>query len=112
MMIRHGHIVLNKKKKPAEILSQIPKDASDAPVQCIICKKFVTTVDRVSCINSDCLLKCHLICLSHRFLESGQYVPIIGSCPCCRQMMLWADLIRKYKGITDAIALVDDENNA
>lgn len=105
MMIRHGYIVLNKKKKPIEILSQI---GSDSPVKCMICKRFVSMCDRVSCINSDCSMCCHLICLSQRFLEAGEYVPVMGSCPGCRQMMLWGDVIRKFKGIADAIALVDD----
>lgn len=108
MTVRHGHIVLNKKKKPEEILSQIPNQP-DSPVRCSICKSFITKCDRVSCLNSECSLNCHLMCLSQRFVEPGQYVPIIGSCPGCKQIMLWGDIVRKFKGIADAIALVDDE---
>lgn len=106
--VRHGHVVLNKKKKPEEILSQIPNQP-DSPGRCAICRSFVNQCDRVSCLNSECSLHCHLICLSQRFVESNQYVPIIGSCPSCKQMMLWGDIVRKFKGIADAIALVDDE---
>ncbi|XP_031634776.1 structure-specific endonuclease subunit SLX1 homolog isoform X2 [Contarinia nasturtii] len=108
MLIRQGDIVLKKAKKPS-----CPMDdfASQSPVKCIICDRFVSAVERVSCSNSGCSLNCHLICLGQRFLEPGEYVPISGSCPKCHQIQLWSDVVRKFKGYSDAIVLAADDEH-
>lgn len=76
-----------------------------------MCDRFVDDANRVNCLNSKCSLACHLICLGQRFLEPGEYVPISGSCPKCRQMMLWSDVVRKFKGYSDAAVLIDDDGD-
>lgn len=107
MLIRQGHIVLKKpKRSPATLESDV---CSQIPIKCPICDRYIGEDDRVTCLNAECSLKCHLICLSHRFVEPGEYVPISGSCPKCRQMMLWSDIVRKFKGYSDAAVLVDDD---
>lgn len=108
MLIRQGHITLSKKKK--SIPCTQPPNGSQSPVKCWICDKFVHEADRAACINSECAMNCHLVCLSQRFLEPGEYVPISGSCPKCRQMMLWSDVVRKFKGYSDAVVLLDDND--
>lgn len=97
MLIRSGHIVLN----PTQKASSVQVQHSQYDPKCIVCEQIVATTDRAECPNNSCLLDCHLICLSARFLEPNEYVPVIGSCPKCRRMMLWADVVRKLKGITD-----------
>lgn len=109
MLIRQGHIVLKKPKKSIE--SCTPSIECQTPVKCPICARFVDDADRVTCTNLDCLLACHLICLGQRFLEPGEYVPISGSCPKCRQMMLWSDVVRKFKGYSDAAVSMDDDDH-
>lgn len=109
MLIRQGHITLSKKKKTITCTQEPP--GSQTPAKCVICSKFVSEVDRAACTNLECTLDCHLLCLSQRFLEPGEYVPISGSCPICRQMMLWSDVVRKFKGYSDAVVLIDDDDS-
>lgn len=107
MLIRQGHIVLKKPKKAIESCTQAAIEC-ETPVKCPMCDRFVDDAYRVTCLNTDCLLVCHLICLGQRFLEPDEYVPISGSCPKCRQMMLWSDVVRKFKGYSKTAVLMDD----
>lgn len=109
MLIRQGHIVL-KKPKNQIACSQAMADP-ESPKKCRICDRFIAEDDRTTCLNAECSSNFHLICLSQRFLEPDEYVPISGSCPKCRQMMLWSDVVRKFKGYADAAVLVDDEQS-
>lgn len=99
ILIRSGHITLKKKSKSTSRTPSFSQNRHN--VNCIHCSRIVEWSDRAECPNSECRLDCHLICLSERFLEPNEYVPIIGSCPKCRQMMLWADVVRKLKGHVD-----------
>ncbi|KAM4829352.1 structure-specific endonuclease subunit SLX1 isoform 3-T3 [Thomomys bottae] len=47
------------------------------------------------CPHSDCPLKAHVICLAEEFLreEPEQLLPLEGQCPCCKNSLLWGDLI-------------------
>lgn len=107
MLIRQGHIILKKQKK--SIVCTQTNIGSQSPVKCLICDQFIAEMDCVTC--SECDSNCHLICLSQRFLEADQYVPITGSCPKCHQLMLWSDIVRKFKGYSDAMVLVDDDQS-
>lgn len=110
MLIRQGHIVL---KKPKKALSCDDDEiGSQNPVKCLICDRFIGELDRAQCTNFDCSLASHFICLGQRFLEPGEYVPISGSCPKCHQMMLWSDVVRKFKGYSDAIVLAADDDQS
>lgn len=106
MLIRQGHIVLKKPKKTGDACTQTID--CQTPVKCPLCDRFIDGADRVTCLNADCSLVCHLICLGRRFVEPDEYVPISGSCPKCHQMMLWSDVVRKFKGYSDAAVLMDD----
>lgn len=97
ILIRSGHILLNRKRAP----TTAPPTMSQRPSKCMLCARDVAFADRAACANSECALDCHLICLSERFLEPSEYVPVMGSCPKCRQMMLWADVVRTLKGHAD-----------
>lgn len=108
MLIRQGHIVLKKPKKQTVLEDDF---LSQSQIKCDICDRFISAVDRVFCSNSDCLLNCHLICLSQRFLEPGEYVPITGSCPKCHQVQLWSDIVRKFKGYSDTIVLDNEDTS-
>lgn len=107
MLIRQGHIVLKKPKNRIACSQMIA--GSQSPVECLICDRFIAENDCITCLNAECSLNFHIICLSQRFLEPDEYVPISGSCPKCRQMMLWSDVVRKFKGYADAAVLIDDE---
>lgn len=108
MLIRHGHIRLKKRKKTTEIATQT-LNGSQTPIKCTICNEYVSS-DIAKCSNSECSLNCHLICLAKKFLAPGEYVPTTGSCPKCRTIMLWGDIVRKVRGISDAVSLVDDDD--
>lgn len=107
MMIRKGHVVLSKRKKSDNVIGTQHTNGSQTPVKCTICSRYVSK-DQVKCLNLDCSLICHLICLAEKFLAIGDYVPTSGSCPKCRQMMLWGDIIRKFRGHNEAVVLMDD----
>lgn len=64
---------------------------------CDICYK--TSQEKLmSCLDNSCSFRSHLVCLSAKFLEPGEYVPIVGNCPKCELSCLWGDLVKKYKG--------------
>ncbi|XP_060806725.1 structure-specific endonuclease subunit SLX1 homolog [Amyelois transitella] len=76
--------------------------------ECLLCFKYITTsLSKVTCLNHDCVLVCHLICLASLFLKPGEFVPIQGLCPFCNINLKWGDLIRRTKGCND---VKDDEN--
>lgn len=64
---------------------------------CNICCKII---DRkiLTCLNSDCNIVSHIICMAKYFKKESDYVPIEGNCPNCLQTFLWGDIIRKFKG--------------
>ncbi|XP_048188484.1 structure-specific endonuclease subunit SLX1 isoform X1 [Perognathus longimembris pacificus] len=47
------------------------------------------------CPHPDCPLRAHVICLAEEFLreEPEQLLPLEGQCPCCKNSLLWGDLI-------------------
>nr|XP_023014784.1 structure-specific endonuclease subunit slx1 [Leptinotarsa decemlineata] len=93
MPICHGPIVSKKLPKSSQELSQ----TTECSNQCNIC--FETVEERpLRCLNNNCNLNCHIICLSKYFLQSGEYVPLEGNCPKCDKTFLWGDIVRKYKG--------------
>ncbi|KAF5294343.1 hypothetical protein FQR65_LT10796 [Abscondita terminalis] len=103
MPVCYGPVV-SKKLKNAESKSSIAST-------CTLCTE--TIIDKpMRCINSSCGLTAHLTCLSERFLEAGEYVPIEGKCPCCQDTYLWGDYVRKFKGCYGNLNVVIDEELA
>lgn len=91
-----GPVKSKKIKKPNELLSQ--NDSDPTFHYCFICKDLIEPGKELKCLNFNCDLVSHIICLSKCYLSKGQYVPIDGNCPKCKNNFLWGEIIRKYKG--------------
>lgn len=111
MKICRGHIILRSKPKHSDHPSLDLRLSTQTTAICDICYSFLSDEEssKISCLNSTCRLVCHLTCLANDFLECGQYVPISGYCPLCRQKIIWGDLVRKRNGCSDTIILIDDK---
>lgn len=109
MKICRGHIILRSRKEPTDSLALGARTQSTA--FCDICFSILSNDEssKPSCLNSNCRMMCHLICLANEFLERDQYIPISGRCPLCCQTIIWGELVRKRKGCADTIILIDDE---
>lgn len=111
MPICHGHVKIKKIPK----LSAVEKFTSDETTTlCKICFNFVSADQCISCISPNCHFVGHLRCLAKLFVEPGHFVPIQGSCPICKKIVLWGDLIRKKNGCSDLVNCAefdsDDDN--
>lgn len=85
-----------QKTKANNILSQESNViAEELSLFCSLCDLNIIEVDSVSCIQPNCLLIAHLICLAKLFCKDGIILPIEGTCPACKTNVLWGDLIRK-----------------
>ncbi|KAL7292104.1 hypothetical protein TKK_0014377 [Trichogramma kaykai] len=81
--------------------------------QCSLCLEPVLPDHRVNCIKPDCALVAHLVCLAKLFCkESGDILPVEGSCPICATDVLWGDLIRKKIGCNLHIDADVDESGS
>ncbi|XP_018323482.1 structure-specific endonuclease subunit slx1 [Agrilus planipennis] len=101
MPICYGPVISKKVTETKETTdSVISKDSCIEKANNIICFICHQIIDgkRLTCVNPECDLVSHIICLSKLFLEPGQYVPVKGMCPKCDGVFLWGDIIRKYKG--------------
>ncbi|KAF5287643.1 hypothetical protein FQA39_LY15846 [Lamprigera yunnana] len=78
--------------------------------RCTICMAEIREKP-LRCINPSCGLTCHIVCLGQRFLEPGEYVPVEGQCPCCGEIFLWGDFVRKYKGCYANLNLIINTND-
>ncbi|KAH9631397.1 hypothetical protein HF086_012185 [Spodoptera exigua] len=67
--------------------------------ECLLCSANITNGQtKITCLNPNCELLCHITCLADLFLLPGEYVPVEGNCPFCDIKVKWGDLIRKMKG--------------
>lgn len=105
MPICHGPVI--SKKLAKNKLTQDSQQYSQKSNQditpndimlCYICFKPIESTKAMTCLNSDCSVMCHITCMSSCFLSTGEYVPIEGSCPKCKNQYLWGDIVRKFKG--------------
>lgn len=96
MPICVGPVKSKKIKKLDELSSQNESDTTF--YYCFICKDLIESGKELKCLNSNCDLVSHIICLSKCYLSTGQYVPVDGNCPKCKNNFLWGEIIRKYKG--------------
>jgi len=76
---------------------------SDVGVACYLCSKPVALDARMRCLAGHrCKAAFHVICLSESFLagsgEADQIIPVQGSCPECRSVVQWGDLVRRMRG--------------
>ena len=68
---------------------------------CSLCNKIISSEKTLTCINEDCAMCCHMLCLSAHFLANEppfQLLPLEAACPCCQTLLLWGDLIRNSQG--------------
>ncbi|VEN34807.1 unnamed protein product [Callosobruchus maculatus] len=92
MPICHGPVISKK-------VGSLKKGAIEEQVLnlCNICYELIDE-KQMRCLNLNCDLNSHIVCLSKYFLQPGEYVPVEGKCPKCKHTFLWGDLVRKYKG--------------
>lgn len=105
MPICYGNVISKKLTKTQEN----NYETTEQRLQCAVCCK---TIDEkpLECLKTDCRAVSHVVCLSKRFLEKGEFIPIEGKCPKCDEVFLWGDLIRKYKGCYDNLDITVDCN--
>lgn len=90
-------------KETKGMRSEPSEGQATAQKRCSVClKKFQNENDDtpLRCFHSGCTLAAHITCLARVFLEKDpqQFLPIEGQCPCCKNLVLWGDLIRHFKG--------------
>lgn len=109
MKICRGHIILRSNRKLPE--SAVVNPLTQTSAICDICFRALSDEKspKTLCTNPNCRLVCHLTCLANSFLECGQYLPISGRCPLCRQHITWGDLVRKRNGCSDTVIIIDDK---
>lgn len=78
---------------------------------CQLCFKYIENKG-MTCLNSNCDLISHVICLGEHYLDNGEYVPIEGKCPKCKENFLWGDVVRKHKGCNDLNIIMNTETDA
>ncbi|KAB7503599.1 Structure-specific endonuclease subunit slx1 [Armadillidium nasatum] len=87
--------------KPAKVSPQRKNKSSNIPTLCWFCKENIVEENLVRCLSKECDLNSHIKCLSLQFLkeESSSYlIPMEGTCPKCKTVLLWGDVIRHMKG--------------
>lgn len=109
MNVAHGHVVLRQKSDASTLRVS---NLCSSPI-CDICFNYLDPDEsaKQSCPNDRCFSTCHLTCLAGELTEVGQYIPIRGQCPSCRQTILWGELIRKRNGCSGSVILIDDDDN-
>ncbi|XP_057662806.1 structure-specific endonuclease subunit slx1 [Diorhabda carinulata] len=99
MPICNGAVVSKKVTKPT-----LTDNNSNIIQTCDVCSEKIIT-QAIKCVNYNCDLTTHLLCLSNSFLKPGEYIPIEGRCPKCENIYLWGDYVRKYKGCYNNVNL-------
>ncbi|XP_071945270.1 structure-specific endonuclease subunit slx1-like [Antedon mediterranea] len=81
--------------------------------RCKICVKRMESTDNVmSCLYPRCSMVAHVTCLANAFLyKTDELIPIDGSCPSCKEVLLWGDLVRKKNGCYDAFKELGEESS-
>ncbi|XP_011498336.1 PREDICTED: structure-specific endonuclease subunit slx1 [Ceratosolen solmsi marchali] len=96
----------SQKSKEMEI--PVNKVTNMDETYCQICLSMVEEEDAITCVEPNCSLISHLICLAEHFRKDDMILPIEGCCPACNVDILWGDLIRKKLGCTMHF---DEEND-
>ncbi|KRT78230.1 hypothetical protein AMK59_6702 [Oryctes borbonicus] len=109
MPICYGPVISKKVAKQHNSDSD-PEDLHKRIKYCYICNEEIFDNKELTCLNSECDLVSHIICLSKHFLDPGEYVPVEGVCPKCKETFLWGDIVRKYKGCYGTLNLTLNVN--
>ncbi|CAB0039920.1 unnamed protein product [Trichogramma brassicae] len=109
MPITYGKVTSRKKKTTTTTTTSNDK-AKEAVLAVLGTRDDGSSRD---CIKPDCGLVAHLVCLAKLFCkESGDILPVEGSCPICATDALWGDLIRKKIGCNLHIDADVDESGS
>nr|XP_054767526.1 structure-specific endonuclease subunit slx1-like isoform X1 [Lytechinus pictus] len=112
------------KKKKSSDSQEVPDEDDDvvampssqtAGKRCIICgKRFMDDDTMLTCLYPSCKAEYHMTCLSKCFLkhEPDQLLPVEGSCPSCKETVLWGDLIRKKQGCYANLAEISEDGES
>lgn len=100
MSICYGPVISKKASKSSEVSKSEVKF-------CDVCFKILQE-EYLSCLNIECSMKSHIVCLAKVFLSPGEYIPIDGECPKCFKSCLWGDLIKKMKGCYNNLDITID----
>ncbi|XP_033123202.1 structure-specific endonuclease subunit slx1-like [Anneissia japonica] len=86
------------KHEEVDTLSQSSQSINKC--RCQVCVKRIQPTDNVmSCLYPRCSMVAHVICIANVFLRNtDELLPVQGTCPLCRQQLLWGDLVRKKNG--------------
>jgi len=79
---------------------------------CSLCGSNMMEVDSVDCVQPNCLLIAHLVCLAKLFCKDGMILPIEGTCPACGNNVLWGDLIRKKNGCYQSLFKTNTDSSS
>lgn len=79
-------------------------------LSCSLCGSSMIEADSVSCVQPNCLLIAHLICLAKLFCKDGMILPIENTCPTCKANVLWGDLIRKKNGCYQSLLEINTDS--
>lgn len=95
MPIVYGRVTIKK----ITDTEQTNQAKSNCQRLCYSCHRSINDEEKMTCINPECTLVCHVICFSVYFLTNHDYlIPVEGNCPSCDVHLLWGDLVRKKKG--------------
>ncbi|ENN71852.1 hypothetical protein HUJ04_001047 [Dendroctonus ponderosae] len=90
----------------------IQVESGTANSTCDLCFGVLSSAKQVTCLNKECNIRCHLICLSKHFLVIGEYVPIQGNCPKCKRTFLWGDIVRNFTGCYENVDFTYNASHA
>eukprot|EP00698_Gefionella_okellyi_P024532 TRINITY_DN8685_c0_g1_i1.p1 TRINITY_DN8685_c0_g1~~TRINITY_DN8685_c0_g1_i1.p1 ORF type:complete len:291 (-),score=17.53 TRINITY_DN8685_c0_g1_i1:71-943(-) len=72
------------------------------PHSCVICLEEVAKADLLGCTRPKCSMVAHIRCLSEWFLgASKRLLPTSGTCPSCRMLIPWCDVVCKLRKIRE-----------
>ncbi|XP_076249419.1 structure-specific endonuclease subunit SLX1 isoform X2 [Calliopsis andreniformis] len=98
MPICYGKVITQKITKVSNNGISNEVETYESTEFCSICGTLLEEKESVCCIKPSCSLVAHLICLANVFCTDNMIIPIEGTCPACKTVVLWGDLIRKKVG--------------
>lgn len=92
MRICYNKLEIVKKVKSSIINEEVTETLIE---NCFICYKMINNEieKKVICLNKNCNIKFHLICLSVLCKKSNSFLPVNVCCPLCKSKYLWGELI-------------------
>ncbi|XP_075220010.1 structure-specific endonuclease subunit SLX1 [Lycorma delicatula] len=72
---------------------------SEQYIMCPLCMNIIIRNEKMLCINKKCEQVFHITCLAECFSEEGSLLPVEGTCPNCKEKMLWGDLVRNRENL-------------